>query len=88
MPPFVVEAAAIFTADHYRAAVGTLQEAGDVQQCRLAGTRWPHQRYDLAGPQDQVDPVQHHELGSGLLEDAPDPAQLERWRERHRRAHS
>ena len=70
--PFVVEAAAILAADHHRTAVGTLQEAGDVQHRRLAGARGPDQCHDLAGPQDQVDPVQHDELDSGLLEDAPD----------------
>src|ERR1700738_3302305 len=86
--PFVVEAAAIFTADYHSTAVGTLQEAGDVQHCRLAGTRGPHQRHDLAAPQDQINPVQHDKLNSGLLEDAPDTAQLERWCQGYRRAHS
>ena len=31
-----------------RAAVGPLQQAGDMQQGRFAGARWPDQRHDLA----------------------------------------
>ena len=78
--PLVGQAAAILAADQDRAAVGPLQEAGDVQQGRLAGARRPDQRHDLARPQREIDAVQHDQLGSGLPEDAPHPAQFERRR--------
>ena len=77
-PSLVVETGAIFTADKYRAAVRTLQEAGDMEHRRFPSTGRADQRHDLARPQHEVDPVQHDELGCGLLEDAPDVTQLER----------
>jgi hypothetical protein len=51
-----------------------------VQHCRLPGARWSNQRDYLARPQNQVDPVQHYEICSGLPEDALDTAQLKRRR--------
>jgi len=79
-PPLVFEPAAILAGDQYRAAIGTLQQAGDVQHCRLPGARWSNQCDYLARPQNQVDPVQHYEICSGLPEDALDTAQLKRRR--------
>ena len=40
------------------AAVGYVQAAEDVHQGRLAGTRWPHDRDELAGLHGQVDAAQ------------------------------
>jgi hypothetical protein len=77
-PPLVVETGAIFTADKYPAAVRTLQEAGDMEHRRFPSTGRADQCHNLSGPQDEVDPVKHDELGRGLLEDTPDATQLER----------
>ena len=87
-PPLVVETGAIFTADKYRAAVRTLQEAGDMEHRRFPSTGRAYQCHNLSGPQDEVDSLQHHQLGCGLLEDAANLAQLERSLSRHFRDHS
>ena len=78
--PVIAETTAVLFTDQHRPAIRTFQEARDVQHRRLPGARWPDERDNLAWPQNQIDPVQHHELGSALLEYAPDPAQLERRR--------
>jgi hypothetical protein len=64
-PPLVAEAAAITAADQHRAAVRTLQQAGDMQHGRLPGAGRPNQWNDLARPQREVNAVQHDELGLG-----------------------
>jgi hypothetical protein len=86
-PPLVIEAIAILAADQHRPAIRTFQEARDVQHRRLPGARWPDERDNLARSQDHIDPIQHHKLSCGLLEDAPNPAQLKR-RRCEDRAHS
>ena len=74
---FVRQAAAFLAGDAHRAAIGPLQQSGQMQQGRLAGARWPDQRHQLARPQRQIDAVEHGQLDPALAEHAPHPGQLQ-----------
>src|SRR5690606_14053458 len=63
----VAEAAAGAAGDHHVAPVGLLQQAGRVQQCRLARARGRDQRHHLAAPQREVGAVEDHELALALV---------------------
>ncbi len=41
------------------AVVGMLEQAGDVQKRRLAGTGWRYQRHRLPAPERKLDAVEH-----------------------------
>ena len=71
----VGQAAAIAPLDQHGAAIGPLEQPGDMQQRRFAGARRADQRDDLAGPQREVDAVQHRQLGAALVEHLAHPAQ-------------
>ncbi len=76
----VGEAAAILPADRDRAAIRAFEQPGDVQQGRLAGAGGADQRHHLARLQQQIDPVQHRDLGAAGFEGAAHSAQFERRR--------
>ena len=46
-PAIIGQASAILSSDQHSPAIGTLQQAGNVQHRRLAGARRYDQRYDL-----------------------------------------
>ena len=60
-----------------RPAVRRLEQAGDVQQRRLARARRPDQRHRLARIEVGVAPLQHRDLAVALAEDAVHIAQLQ-----------
>ncbi|GJE44510.1 hypothetical protein AEGHOMDF_3698 [Methylobacterium soli] len=68
-------------ADIYLAPVRPLQQAGDVQERRLAGTRRGHEGHQLAGPDRQVGAAQDLEGALGLLVAPLHPGEEQR---RHR----
>ena len=67
-------------AEEHLAAVGVLEQAGDLQQRRLAGARRPHQRDHGAGQQLEVGAAQHLEPALALAEAAADADQAQRRR--------
>ena len=63
--------------DVHLAAVRVLEQAGDLEQGRLARAGRSDQRHHLAGRQDQLDPAQHLEPGIALAEAPLDPGQAQ-----------
>ena len=57
--------------------VGRLEQAGDVQERRLAGARWPDQRHGLARQKLGGGARQHDDLARALLEGAPEAVELQ-----------
>ena len=72
----VRQPAAVAPLDQHRAAIGPLQQPGDVQQRRFSGARRADQRDDLAGQQREVHAVQHRQRDAALPEHFSHAAQL------------
>ena len=77
-PLAVIRFAGGLAIDDDVALVRPLQQAGDMQQCRLAAARLADQGDDLAGPQIQGNAAQHFEAPVALHEGALDVAQGQR----------
>jgi hypothetical protein len=64
--PLIGKTAAFLAGDPHLAGSGPLQEPSQVQQRRFARPRRTDQRDQLAGPQFQIDAVEHRQLDTAL----------------------
>lgn len=78
--PLVVELGRGKPADEDLAGIRLLEQAGDVQQRRLAGAAGRHERDDLARPEREIGLAQHFERRIGLRIEALDLRKEERRR--------